>query len=91
MNTLEIETKLCNDQRTIKAFRGVYASDELSTLTSTNSLFVCNTDLSDQPGSHWIVFYIDKQRKTDYFDSFGIAPKIQEIEQCFNNNSIVWT
>ena len=88
MNTLEINAILRDDRRTVKAFKGVYASEELPTRTSTNSLFVCNTDPSDQPGTHWIVIYVDKKRKSDYFNSFGMAPMIPEIELFLNENSV---
>ena len=49
MNSLEIDAILRDDKRTAKAFRGVYASDELPARTSTNSLFVCNTDPPTDP------------------------------------------
>ena len=91
MNTLEIDTILRDDIRTARAFKGVYASDELPARTSKNSLFVCNTDPSHQPGSHWIVVYVDEKRKSDYFDSFGRTPEIPEIERFLNDNSIEWT
>ena len=52
MNTLEIHAILRDDKRTEKVFKGVYASDELPAQTSTDSLFVCNTDPSDRPGTH---------------------------------------
>ena len=70
---------LRDDKRTAKAFKGVYASDELPARTSTNSLFVCNTDPSNRPGTHWTVVYVDDKRKADYFDSFGMAPTVKDI------------
>ena len=90
MNTLEIDSILRDDRRTVKVFKGVYASDELPTRASTDSLFVCNTDPSDRPGTHWIVIYIDDKRKTDYFDTFGMAPTVKEIERFLNDNSAEW-
>ena len=90
MNTLEIDTILRDDKRTAKAFKGVYTSNELPIRTTTDSLYVCNTDPSDQPGTHWIVVYIDKQRRADYFDSFGMAPTVKEIKHFLNENSIKW-
>ena len=90
MNTLEIDAILRDDRRTSKAFKGVFASDELPSRTSTDSLFVCNTDPSDRPGTHWIVVYVDEMHKSDYFDSFGMAPTIPEIELFLNDNSVAW-
>ena len=90
MNTLEIDSILRDDRRTAKAFKGVYASDELPTRASTDALFVCNTDPSDRPGTHWIVIYINDKRKTDYFDTFGMAPTVKEIERFLNDNSSEW-
>ena len=88
MNTLEIDAILRENRRT---FKEVYASDELPTRTSTDSIFVCYMDPSDQPSTHWIVVYVDEKRKSDYFDSFGMAPTIPEIELFLNNNSFEWT
>ena len=90
MNTLEIDAILRDDRRTAKVFKGVYASDELPARTSIDSLFVCNTDPSDRPGTHWIVVYVEYKRKSDYFDSFGTAPTIPEIERFLNDNSTEW-
>ena len=90
MNMLEIDAILRDDKRTAKVFKGVYASDELPARMSTDSLFVCNTDPSDRPGTHWIVVYVDDKRKADYFDSFGMAPMVKEIERFLNDSSTKW-
>ena len=62
MNTEEIRILLSEDKRTADAFRGVFASDELPQENEINSLYICNTDPSHEPGEHWIVMYIDENR-----------------------------
>ena len=90
MNTLEIDSVQGDDLRTAKVFKGIYASDKLLTRASTDSLFVCKTDPSYRPGTHWIVVYIDDKRQTGYFDTFGMAPTVNEIERFLNDNSTEW-
>ena len=36
---------------------------------------VLNIDEHDEPGSHWVAFYIDNEKRTlEYFDSVGDEP-----------------
>ena len=91
MNTEEIRILLTEDKRTTNAFRGVYARDELPKESKTNSLYICNTDPSNEPGEHWIVMYIDENRRADYFDSFGRYPTEKCFEKFLTNNSVFWT
>jgi hypothetical protein len=38
--------------------------------------FVANTDLKEEPGTHWVLFYMpqDLKRRPFFFDSFGRDP-----------------
>ena len=90
MNTEEIRILLSEDKRTADAFRGVFASDELPQENEINSLYICNTDPSHEPGEHWIVMYIDENRRADYFDSFGRYPTEKCFENFLDNNSVFW-
>jgi hypothetical protein len=89
MNTLKISSMLECDKRTADAFEGVYASDELPRTTPTEALYVVNTDPSDRPGEHWMVVYFDEKRRADYFDSFGLAPSIEDVKAFLDRNSVV--
>ena len=89
MNTNRIRDILSRDKRTRDTFRGVFARNELPT-TATTGLYVCNTDPIDKPGGHWVVIYIDKNKRAEYFDSFGLPPLFDEFEQFMINNSKFW-
>ena len=69
MNGNQIERfvrRFCRDK-----FQGVFSCD---TLPPNPELLVCNTDPHDKPGTHWIVIYVDKNGRGEYFDSFGMEP-----------------
>lgn len=55
-------------------FIGVFSIDRLPrNLPARRPLLaVCNTEVHDHPGEHWIALYIDTQG--EYFDSFGEKP-----------------
>ena len=62
-------------------FIGVYAEDELETITISSfpSLLICNTDILSLPGSHWIAIGIFRDT-VEIFDPCGfrifILPRI---------------
>ena len=35
--------------------------------------YIVNTDLSDDPGEHWVAVYF-RDKKVIYFDSYGMSP-----------------
>lgn len=90
LDTMDIRQMLGADKRTQTAFRGVFASDELPRHVPTSSLFVFNTDPSNQPGMHWVSVYIDQKRRGEYFDSFGMHPTVQHFETFLDNNCSKW-
>ena len=49
-----------------KIFYGVYPVNKIPNLCSLLALIVCNTDTSSRPGEHWIVLYVDENRRGDY-------------------------
>ena len=53
---------------------GVCATDHIPRSLTLPAAVVTNIDTSDKPGSHWVAFYIDKNAKGTYFDSYGLAP-----------------
>ncbi len=89
--TDDIRRILSADKRTRKSFRGVFASDQLPTSTSTSSLYVLNTDPSTRSGEHWTVVYVDGKGQGEYFDSFGLPPAKEEFIMFLDNSSIRWT
>lgn len=82
MNTNQIAAVINSDPSCKGVFRGVMARDQfLKQNISYPSLFVCNTDNSDQPGSHWTAVYFREDAKCEYFDSYGIPPLFNDVEK----------
>lgn len=79
MNSQEIEEILMLDKDVRRIFRGIYAVDELKPdVILRNRLYVCNADLSVNPGLHWICIYIPEKSEqcVEMFDSLGKNPQI---------------
>ena len=74
MNTIEISEYLKRDLICSEIFYGVYLANKFSKLRSLPVLIVCNTDTSRRPGEHWIVLYVEKNRRGEYFDAICIFP-----------------
>ena len=74
MNPKEISDYLNRDPECSKMFYEVYPADKIPNLRSLPAVIVCNTDTSNKRGEHWIVSYFDKNRRGEYFDSFGRSP-----------------
>lgn len=55
---------------------GCIAADQMPQNIQRPAFIAANTDTSDQPGTHWVCFYIPSNgRKIEYFDSFGNRPR----------------
>jgi hypothetical protein len=88
MNTSEIHyilERYCGD-----VFIGVFARDQLPTVSRRPALLVANTDRHTQPGEHWIAMYFGTDSEGEYFDSFGLDPHIDFV-QYLNKNCVKWT
>ena len=69
MHTVEISEYLNIDLICSNIFYGVYPANRISKLCSLPALIVCNTDTSSRSGEHWIVLYVDENRREEYFDA----------------------
>ena len=47
-------------------FYGVYPANKIPKLSSLPALIVSNTGTSSGPGEHWIVLYVDENRRREY-------------------------
>lgn len=60
------------------SFCGVWASDQLASLTSlafkTPAYFIVNTHPAHEPGEHWLALTLDEDGTGTFFDSFGFPP-----------------
>ena len=74
MNTNEISECLDIDLVCSKIFYGVYPANKIHKLRILPALIVCNTDTSSTLGEHWIVLYVDENRRGEYFDSIDRFP-----------------
>ena len=57
---------------------GVFARDELPDLNCEIQFWclILNTDLKDQPETHWLMLYAPSARSIELFKSFGFAPSM---------------
>ena len=94
MNTIQLVNILRKDKFTRTVFQGVYPSDKLPTAVSSfPALLIANVDTSDAPGSHWVAFYFTKDRKGEFFYSYGLPPSsfTGTFSSFLNNNSKDWS
>ena len=78
----EIEKKL----KKLPNFVGVFARNTLPSKVKLPFALICNTDLIQQPGTHWVAIYSDKNGIGDYFDSYGLPPLYPEFEYFLKRN-----
>ena len=90
MNAKKIFDILKRDPECSKIFHRVYPADKIPTAPSLLALTECNTDTSSKPGEHWVILHIDKNRRGDYFDSFGRCPT-QRFTKYLSDNCVDWT
>ena len=74
MNTTELKSCLHQYDFLDKVALGVFAADKLPDITSLPAAFIANTDDSTKGGQHWTAFYVSKDGKLEYFDSYGLKP-----------------
>ena len=87
MNSVQISTIL--KQVLPKQFGGVFPADCLpskSEIQEKPKAFVANTHKHNLPGEHWVCFYFPVQGPNEYFDSYGLAPWIQEFKVFLGNS-----
>lgn len=71
----------------IKCYKGAFPCDLLPSKFTLPACFVVNTDVSTEPGEHWIALFIDKNKHAEYFDSYGLPPINSHIINFLNQNS----
>ena len=89
MNSLQIEGLLKKDSQAKKIFKKVCALDEIE-VPSYPSAYVINSDTSDKKGKHWVAVYFDKNRRGEYFDSYGLPPAVLGLEAYMDRFSLDW-
>lgn len=75
MNTTELQCCISCDPRLSSNVMGVFAADQLPTrLFKLPTGFIANTDIHSKEGTHWCAFYIDTNKRVEFFDSYGKSP-----------------
>lgn len=72
MNAVEINDYVNQVPETVRYFKGVYSSDNMPT-SKTPYCFIVNSEPSDQPGDHWLAFWVN-DKSVEFFDSYGRSP-----------------
>ena len=63
----------------LKNFRGVFMRDEIKKLIpKKQECGILNLNTSKQPGSHWVCWYKNGDKKY-YFDSYGVIPPTEIV------------
>ena len=71
MNTKQLWQALANSPVTEPYFDGVFPIDALKEIKQKPKLIICNTDPSNKPGEHWVLFFFNRNGSVDFFDSLG--------------------
>ena len=58
MNTKQLWCALTMNHYTNPYFDGIYSIDALKNIKDKPELIICNTDPSDKPGEHWVLFFL---------------------------------
>ena len=71
MNAKQLYIALASNSNTNTVFDGIYSIDTLKDIKNKPELIICNTDPSDKPGEHWVLFFFDESNSVDFYDSLG--------------------
>lgn len=93
MNAGELLMLRKNKRYTSDVIRGIFSSNMVSKYPAA---YICNTDPSYLPGSHWVVFLMYSPIQSEFYDSSGISPVYfdsafemflqNKCKQCLFNN-----
>ena len=70
MNTKKIWQALTCNTKTEPYCDGVFPINELKNIKDKPELIICNTDPSNKPGQHWVLFFFHNDT-VDFFDPLG--------------------
>jgi hypothetical protein len=75
MNGLEILNVIARDAVSCNYLGGLMAINRLHFKPTSRTFYICNTDLWENEGKHWIVMYYINEN-FEYFDPLGHKPDI---------------
>ena len=73
MLSIEFAKKLNSFPHIRKQFVGVYSIDTIPKTVKKNTFFICNTDISSGPGTHWFCVVKESPKILECFDSLGVT------------------
>lgn len=89
MKTNQLIKLILKDCRSASVLTGVYSINTLPVLVKPPAALIVNLDKSYNPGTHWVVIFINQQKHGYYFDSLG-QPIPKEIKNFLQRNSKVF-
>jgi hypothetical protein len=75
MNSNQIDIILKNNFYSKRYFIGVFSADTLPDVLNYPCTFVCNNKKLNEPGEHWLAFFIPNSETVEYFDSLAGEPE----------------
>ena len=88
MNSLQLNKVMKSQKETRKSYLGTFALDKLPQKVRYPSCLIVNNQKSTEPGEHWVAIYFGKNKKAEFFDSFGNSPHTFGLEKYIQNNSL---
>ena len=92
MNTKQLWNALCLNPVTNQYFDGIYSADTLKEIREKPDLIICNTDPSNKPREHWVLFFFS-DNSVNFFDLLGViyVDNIVYIMLLRNVMDFLWT
>lgn len=87
MNTYQLFRILSSDSYTKKYFTNIYARNELPMNVRFPSCFIINTHNRDEPGEHWLAFFLDEFGNVEFFDPLGFSLDFYKLDGYVNKIS----
>ena len=75
---IDLDMILKRDHVTKKGYLGAFPACEIPISKKKRYFFITNTDLHDEPGTHWTAWMVEGD-KIDFFDSFGRSPNNKQF------------
>ena len=89
MNNHQITAVLKSHPKTKKLFKGVYSADNVPVnRIEEPTVYVVNTDKSNEIGEHWTAVYLSHCELPEYFDSYGRCATLPRLNQLLGNEYI---
>lgn len=90
MNGQTLTDLLRREPRARSIWRGVFSRDDVPRRATYPSAYIFNTHPRLREGEHWVAVYMDRDRKGEYFDSYGFPPYCKEFRAFLERNSRKW-